>query len=96
MIFKNSTDMIKASRQGSTAKFPDAVWKTGIPQKSGWVPENETLREVILPKEIVEMSDIQKSKVVEKAEVTAQPEKKKADAQVVKKGGKSASRKQKK
>lgn len=57
--------MIKATKKGTSAKFPEAVWKTGIPQKAGWVAIDETDSVKLIPKAIVELSDVQKRRIAE-------------------------------
>lgn len=55
--------MIKATKKGTSAKFPEAVWKTGIPQKAGWIAEKEADTVKLIPKKIVDMSIEQKAKL---------------------------------
>lgn len=55
--------MIKATKKGTSAKFPEAVWKTGIPQKAGWIAEKEADTVRLIPKKIVDMSVEQKAKL---------------------------------
>ena len=52
--------MIKAIRKGTVAKFTEGIWKTGIPARAGWVPVGEAQTERVLPKEIIDMSVVQK------------------------------------
>ena len=65
--------MVNATKKGSTAKFTDGIWKTGIPQKAGWAAIDGTEVERILPKSIVDMSEIRKEEI---AEVVPKPKKK--------------------
>lgn len=48
--------MIRAIKKGTVAKFTDGIWRTGIPQKAGWVPLDEEKQEKVIPKEIIDMS----------------------------------------
>lgn len=73
---------IKAYRNGTTARFPLSVWKSGIPAKAGWQLLSEEKAEVVIPKEIVDMS------VAQKQEITGVVEKKKAAEPAVKKESK--------
>jgi hypothetical protein len=63
MNLKNTTEMIKATKKGTSAKFAEAVWKTGIPQKAGWIAEKEADTVKLIPKKIVDMSIEQKAKL---------------------------------
>lgn len=85
---------VTAHRNSTTARFPLAVWKSGIPQKAGWQLLTEERSEVVIPKEIVDMSVTQKATVTEvpgvvkKKEVAAPVVKKEVKPKTVKRANK--------
>ena len=73
---------VKAVRNGTTARFPLSVWKSGIPAKAGWqlITEEQKVAEVI-PKEIVDMSIKKKAEITEVPGVATPTTEKKKDAE---------------
>lgn len=60
---------VHATRKGTTARFTDAIWKSGIPQKAGWLALEPSTNQTVLPKEIVDMSEQQKDAIVGVGEI---------------------------
>ena len=54
--------MIKAWKNGSFTTFTEFDWKTGGPQRAGWVPESEEQQEKIVPAKILDFVDMRNSK----------------------------------
>lgn len=52
--------LIKAFRKGKTTFFSEKVWKSGSPQRYGWVGEFEDEPRKKIPAEILEFAEIRK------------------------------------
>jgi hypothetical protein len=58
--------MIQATRNGTTGQFSEADWKSGVPQKKGWMMVGVAKK--TLPKEIIGMAFSKARKPEVKAE----------------------------
>ena len=56
--------MIKATRKGTTTQFNEKVWKTGQPQRYGWVEIGAPPTDMKeLPLELIEFAEIRSKRI---------------------------------
>lgn len=68
--------MVIAQRKGVKARFSDAIWRTGIPSKNGWIPEETPDIKKEIPSDIIHMAEMRKSQVDKPKAGDPPPEKK--------------------